>query len=276
MRTKVLFVGNGFDLNLGWPTSYSSYINSEIFAKLSIGDGSTLANYLRSLQQENSWVDIELELANYSQHRANEKFLKEYSCLCENLTEYINFVESRAEVGLNSKAYEVVESIYNPNDKLIVVNFNYTNSVLRILNEIYNSKFFNHYKGMNFLIYHVHGSADNKNIIFGVDDNHKIRKGHIEIRKSTFNDNGGKLIKDLLKSGSELYFFGFSLGETDHMYFRDFFKKLTIEDVFKKITFYHYQKEGRLGLHEQFECLTDNKVSLMKSNAEFIFIDVAN
>lgn len=278
---KALFIGNGFDLNLGWPTSYTAYLESPFFntfrreCKYSLDAPTNLAEHLKSLQDKNSWVDIELQLSEYSMNRAGANFLVDYNRLRESLCDYILSLNESCVIDQTSKAYKVIYDIYNLQEEIVIVNFNYTNSVHKLLGCVHENKFGSSARSNSLSVYHVHGSALNKDIIFGVDDMHPVRAGHIEIKKSTFNDVGGKLIKDVLKKARELYFFGLSLGETDHMYFRDFFGSLTSAEINKNITFYFYQKAGRLSLHEQFQSLTDNKVSLMKSNAQFKFEDVS-
>ncbi|MFR8357317.1 MAG: AbiH family protein [Parabacteroides sp.] len=69
----------------------------------------------------------------------------------------------------------------------------------------------------------VHGSIENKNIIFGVEDKANIKKEHIFLKKS-YNINFTPIdISNYLEISDSIIFFGHSLGETDHTYFRDFF-----------------------------------------------------
>lgn len=67
---KILIIGNGFDLNLGFQTSYNDFLSSDEFKMLADGDNQ-LAYYLsetnRHCQQTNiNWVDIEHELKTFS------------------------------------------------------------------------------------------------------------------------------------------------------------------------------------------------------------------
>lgn len=59
----LLIVGNGFDLSMGFKTSYGDFMKSSFFPKFD----STLCSYLRKQFQENmGWIDIENELSEFS------------------------------------------------------------------------------------------------------------------------------------------------------------------------------------------------------------------
>jgi hypothetical protein len=66
MDNKTVFIiCNGFDLNLGFATSYSDYVKSDIFQKISLWGNNALALYLRNKYTEANWIDIENELKVY-------------------------------------------------------------------------------------------------------------------------------------------------------------------------------------------------------------------
>lgn len=59
----LLIVGNGFDLSMGFKTSYGDFMRSSVFPKFD----SALCLYLRKQFQENmGWIDIENELSEFS------------------------------------------------------------------------------------------------------------------------------------------------------------------------------------------------------------------
>lgn len=276
-KEKLVFIGNGLDLNLGLKTSYKDFLNSPSFNDLlknpTTNNEPFLAQHLNQIKDNNNWVNIELELSKFSTEKANEHFIKDYKNLCKSLTEYINNIQDTENFLETSQAFTFLESLCL-RGKTTILNFNYTNTAQKILNNKYHKTPGINEKERPYEHFHIHGSAKDKNIIFGVDDTHKIGKGHIEIRKSSFNDKHGRIIKKHLRSANDIYFFGLSLGETDHMYFRDFFENISNKYSEKKLHFYHYGEEGRLQLHNQFETLTNQKVTALKSNNEFIFHDV--
>lgn len=61
----LLIVGNGFDLSMGFKTSYGDFMKSSYFPNK---ETSTLCSYLHNQYEENmGWIDIENELSKYSQ-----------------------------------------------------------------------------------------------------------------------------------------------------------------------------------------------------------------
>ena len=61
--SKILIIGNGFDLNLGLKTSYSDFLASDEFLELSEDSSNLLVSYLneqaKSSRKDRLWVDIE-------------------------------------------------------------------------------------------------------------------------------------------------------------------------------------------------------------------------
>lgn len=61
----VCIIGNGFDLNLGFPTSYNDFIQSQYFKAL-VNSNNHLAKELQKIQNLTNWIDVENEVVNYS------------------------------------------------------------------------------------------------------------------------------------------------------------------------------------------------------------------
>ena len=63
----VLIVGNGFDLNINFPTSYSDFMGSQYFNELILANDNWLAQYLNyKKKQDGNWIDMEKELGVYA------------------------------------------------------------------------------------------------------------------------------------------------------------------------------------------------------------------
>lgn len=78
----LLILGNGFDLSLKLKTSYSSFIESDLFqkrvaikrypnARIDLHD-KNIHNYLTLQKKLKNWIDVELELKNYSSQQRVE------------------------------------------------------------------------------------------------------------------------------------------------------------------------------------------------------------
>lgn len=61
----LIIVGNGLDLATGHKTSYSDFVKSENFKEL-INSNNHLARFLLDKKNIQNWIDLEMELYNYS------------------------------------------------------------------------------------------------------------------------------------------------------------------------------------------------------------------
>lgn len=263
----VFVIGNGFDLSLGLPTSYFDFIGSTNFLKHL--DGSELFCYIHEKAHLQRWIDVESELAVFSK-KTNEssKFLEEYRSLCNSLSEYIGSIDLAA-INRNSPAYNLLREFYSPSGSYIA-NFNYTGAVQYILKELGHVD-----ENIRNSVHHVHGECQDGNIIFGVDDRARINPDHVFLYKSTLNHTGGRSFKQALKSARRIFFFGHSLGESDHMYFNDLFYDLRLRDVSAELHFFCYGESGRLELHKQLHKLTSSEVAELKAKNAFHVHDVS-
>jgi hypothetical protein len=261
---KIIVIGNGFDLNLGLKTSYKDFIESDYFNTL-IEQNNSLATYLMAKSNLNNWVDIEKEITQYSmdiQHTdANVK--NDFEALKISLANYLKEAQE-GEIDQESQAFKMIQEEIQSTDK--IYNFNYTNTVLKIAKLL---------DATDIDIKHsyVHGSIENMDIIFGVEDNARIHQNHIFLKKS-YNKNYGETdIGKFLKDENDLVIFGHSLGITDSSYFKNNILSLTFGTKSIQIKFYHY---GDIGYDEMMIILdhyTNNNLTEFKHYNNFIPID---
>lgn len=224
---KTLILGNGFDLDLGLPTTYASFAASK-FWPLKDNDSifSPLAQTLQDAKDTQRWFDIEDILFRYAREReltegdrvsrifgsvANDKGV--YQRVCDALCIYIKAIQKRTPINKESLAARVVNAIAANGTFNKVLSFNYTD-----LDDICSRI------GCKPLPYgHVHGSATNGAIILGVSDEHRLQQGYECLYKSQSIYYKSSGVRTALKESSEVVFFGHSLGLQDISYFSDFF-----------------------------------------------------
>lgn len=268
----VIIIGNGFDLDLGLPTMYSDFINSPHFNKLLIAENQ-LATHLNSVHGLQKWIDIENELKKFSMSTKHpNNYLKEYKSLSNELLNYLDSIDYDS-ISTESEAYSLIKNIINKKSVLII-DFNYTSTLDEIMTKI--TKYQSHLKAG---IEHVkiHGSVANKEIIFGVEDSAKIKKEHIFLKKSA-----SKMFKPIdfsfaIERCDNLWVFGHSLGETDHMYFADFFTKIvqkSVNAVKQRISLYHYDEQNYYSLLSEVDALTKHHLKDFKQRCDFKMIEI--
>ena len=263
----LLIVGNGFDLSMGFKTSYGDFLRSSVFPKYD----STLCSYLRKQFQENmGWIDIENELSEFSNVISSMKqdakkkhdkweydiFRKEYDDLKSSLKKYLQ-EETKGQFILKKDNPAVSVINHLPVDSKII-SFNYTSIIERMTRDRFCAS-----KG-NLL--HIHGSlAPYDDIVFGVEDSAKLSKEHVFLYKVHSPHLKVQEFSDWLNSAERIIFYGYSLGDTDRQYFEKFFRKLCSDDrTYTELVFYYYDQSSYDNLIWQLQMLTNHKLTQLQ------------
>lgn len=268
--SDVVIIGNGFDLNLDLKTSYIDFIDSDYFQSL-LGKNQ-LASHLKSKHNLKNWIDIEIELFNYSRELISgaEILNFEFKSLRDALIQYLKSIEI-SNINKNTHSYDLIEKIKDKD--FLILNFNYTGATKLILKSVGLND-----QEINSRLIHVHGSIEKSDIIFGIHDKARIKPQHIFLRKGYPTYYKGINVQYLLQNSKRLYVFGHSLGITDHSYFESYFSvnssKQDIEK-FKTLNLYYHGEQSYSDLHEELEILTVNNLSLFKQLNVFNSIDTS-
>lgn len=285
----VLVIGNGFDLDLGLPTSYSSFIRSPYFdnhvSELqkdsdtwnSPPDSEYLFDFLYSqIDWKDSrhldakkWVDIENELINFatrgngtlsSSIEADEKEKKMFYLLQEELCNYLSNI-SYDNVNKNSYAIKVLNSVNNLLGEII--SFNYTD--LSKLNPFLSNP-------LKLPIEYVHGKLADKTIILGVQDNVDFDSSYSFLIKTFSPHYKSHNVRKKLLNADEIIFFGHSLGNTDYHYFQELFKRQSNPDTAKDNLFmriFTFDEESRRNILLQLREMNDKRTNFLFDLCDF-------
>jgi len=280
----MLVIGNGFDLNLGLPTSYRNFVESLIFKKMyvkriqekrnQIKATPSLIDYLYGKKFYERWYDIEQALLEYVLRRADGSFVnnveedkREYELVCQTLVKYLvslfktgDDLKQSKEMARSSagKLLKVFSSERN-----IIYSFNYT-PIRLIINAV-----ISHYSSDPVRVHGeieeetiFKGNIKDNGIILGIETNDLneiapnytfLLKSNNPIYKSTC------IASDLLKT-EHVIFFGHSLNEMDFGYFKEYFGVLTSNtDKNRKLTIITKNKDSRVTLLDN---LRKSKISV--------------
>lgn len=266
-REKILIIGNGFDLNLGLKTRYNDFLQSNEFDQLH--KPNSVFSHLLFQKKLKNWIDIEIELKNYANSFTDLNFENDYQQLCNALINYIIKIDY-SQINKTSYAYKLVAELLNTN--FLIFDYNYTNSIMHIGEELG----FN-LKDLESRIIKIHGSAKEGKIIFGVEDQAKIRPQDVFLKKSYPQHFKAINVNNQLMSANQISIFGHSLGETDHTYFRQFFFSAS-EGAFsgpkRTIKLYFYDQTAYRDLHIQLDVLTNKSLMGLKQENIFQLIEV--
>jgi hypothetical protein len=272
---RLAIIGNGFDLNCGLPTGYTDFINCKHFSDLVI-KGNSLAKRFKKSHDINNWIDAEIELKHFARDYAKYEKLdsvrSDYEGICNALTEYLTTIDYNS-IKENCPAVEFLKEVTSTHCKVLC--FNYTKTIPYLIEKI----------GLKSLnedrFIHMHGDLGSKNIIFGVEDCDDISDDLIYLLKSNRSNYKNGKLSQLLRSFHNIDFFGYSLGESDHTYFDDYFQCAVDGDYergracYTDVTFYHYKSKGMEEINVQVRRLTGNNLAKFKHNNNTSYIDVS-
>ena len=236
MNTEtVIVLGNGFDLDLGWDTSYKSFYNKHDGWKMHRTDEDDLFQYVIHKAPGN-WFDFERTLHEYVLYRSKspfpkddaykiEKDIQDYNTFKDQLARFISEA-SKISVRKDSHAYRLLEAYVsikrNTNAShffpIRMFSYNYT-PLSRVLLEIDSN--------VKAAYTPVHGMIERNNIIFGFHDDPNIPKEYRSLQKSMDeNYTSSDIVTESLLAKT-IIFFGLSLGYIDGVYFKNLFEQIS-------------------------------------------------
>lgn len=265
---KVVILGNGFDLDLGLRTTYSDFINSQIF-KDEVEKGNSLALAIKLEKTIHKWIDLESffkkYVLRYSDVVSYEEIYGEFTKVRDLLTQYINGIEIEYDkIAIESIASKFIASI-SENGDYDIYSFNYTD-----FSKICDVT--NHHIGEN-KCHYIHGLAKRNNIILGTEDDKNIGNNFSFIFKYFDHNYNSNNINKVLEGANSIIFFGHSLGETDYHYFSNFFNVQSNRSLYKEskeITIFTYDKGSEREILNQLRNMGgDNSVGLLRDMNRF-------
>lgn len=233
MNSKVVIIGNGFDIDQGLKTSYKDFLENGV--QKPVFDTNSILNHIQTLREQlqPNWSDLELALAkllmtevsNLDAQPWHDNLIKAYIQVKRLLHTYIEgeqrFFNQQKKFDPNTASYEFLQKLHSSEfRKIEIFDFNYTNTVANILSSLPINKNIEHFK--------VHGAIDQNEVIFGVENygSVKVPSKFIYAKKSNSSSFYTGRISEKMLSTNEIHIFGHSLGETDEVHFADYFRRV--------------------------------------------------
>ena len=228
----VIILGNGFDLDLGWKTSYEDFYNNQKGWKSFQTEEDDLFQFVIKNAPGN-WFDFERTLYEYVQHRAKNPASKDI--VQRDIQDYNNSFKiplmhflsqaAKGEIKKNSHAYRLLTSfVDSQRDSVRILSstklysFNYTPllNVIRQIDTEVKAKYTP-----------VHGRIEDESIIFGFHDAPDVPREYRPLQKSMdANYKSSNIVTESLKA-DHIVFFGLSLGYIDGVYFKNLFEQIS-------------------------------------------------
>ena len=246
----VIVIGNGFDIDLGWRTSYKDfYVN--IKNKWSIfetNEDDLFQCVIKNAKDscKDNWFDFECILHEYVVKKTEayalnvgkdikikiDKDIRDYKVI---KTELSHFLSKRSEepVLTNSYACQLLKAYLEKCKRLQLssdvriewFSFNYT-PLKDVAHQIVPDSEFNYIP--------IHGTIRNKNIILGFHDDDTILSGYRDLQKSMHDNYESHGIISAMTKADRIIFFGLSMGRIDAVYFKELFNKLINQAINNK------------------------------------------
>jgi len=269
---RVLIIGNGFDLDLGWNTRFCDFMKSTYWPKNE--HSGSLLHHLERCRNLTDWFDLEYQIGVYASggvtrgdSKGTQKINREYyEKMVDGFKMYLKEA-TMAPINSNCVAAIVLKAIQENSNFSAIYTFNYT--PLGNIGQSLGLK--------SRIIYeHVHGSLQDDSIIIGAPEDVDVNVGY-EFLYKTFNEHysSNALIHDL-GDAKEVVFFGHSLGPTDYHYFQEFFKAQCVDGLprkdAKKITIFTYDDASRIAILTQLRKMNEKKTNLLYNQNDFKII----
>ena len=176
MADVALIIGNGFDLDMGLPSKYSDFVESEEwkklmnrFPRLLNHNGNSQKSLLEQLQlasAESQWFDIEEEIHQFvkSCHYCSDREIgiirRHFELVKEALSRYLNRISKDFKADEKKLGYKLLAHLQDSPLTIFEIIFNYTypQGFLKIPT---------YYKGC--FVSFVHGELSKNNIVLGCD-----------------------------------------------------------------------------------------------------------
>ena len=262
-------IGNGFDMQIGLVTDYNSFYkeyckskesDSEVIKTLKDNiSGKAIHNSLndgKAKEEPINWSDLEQALGKYTSHvKTTEDWKEIFFDINNNLKSYLKMQEGRTKLVRDTSKQKIVTDFSDPSKYLDInasnalklflkdfkdcviniIDFNYTRTIETLI-EYKNSKCnISHLFGLMTdytYIHHIHGTLDDYQLIFGVDNdeqianenfkkNGRIKKIIVKPEQNDLLDNQRNFSFEHIFDISNVFIlFGLSMGATDEKWWK--------------------------------------------------------
>ena len=257
----VVVVGNGFDLDLGYPTSYNDFVESKWFKTLLDEDNippeliledkyadkmqiypNGLAKYIKEQKEHNNWVDLEecmMQYALLTKNKLNDKdLLREVKALKYFLYQYVGGLrrvfEKYALDRQYKVAYRLITELIQHEVDIEIWNFNYTYYCQLVLEDNFCKSDFINNKLHYIHSYLYEADRDKFSLVLGCNYSNELNDVCSSLIKSNMINNyqeKKKLFDKHLSEAENIVFIGHSLGSTDQQYFDDILESTNLQAI---------------------------------------------
>ena len=283
MKT-VIVIGNGFDLDLGWDTSYEKFFKTHYGSKpVTEKDDSLIQYIINHAGEKDTWYDLEKMLSDYcvlksKEERTEQQLIDDshdYQELRSKLKKFIAEGTSKP-ANPNSLAYKILKKCIesskthqsSPEYAPAIFSFNYSD-LGKVVSQIDPKAKFSYHA--------VHGTLERDNIIFGFNNRSDIKREYRCYQKSHDDSYESHDILPALMDASGIIFFGMSMGDIDGAYYAEVLRQTSVVGGYrtrmhKNITFVTYDSKSKLAIKNNLQDAGIDTMVLCNTNNVKFFL----
>lgn len=261
MADIALIIGNGFDLDMGLPSSYSDFIRSiewndavsgfNIFLQQKDYQEHSLIGQLQMASQDSQWFDIEKEIHQFivshpdNTERDVRDIKREFEVIKKALARYLKRISDTFKADENKVAFQLLFALQQSPLSNVEIYFNYTTPHAYLKIPMYDDI------GKRTFAF-VHGSLKDNDIVLGCDlqEGEQVNRQLSFMYKYNMLNKANHVARNILEA-KEIIFFGHSINEMDFGYFKEFFKAASASpNPIRHLTIVTYNDESERNIKD--------------------------
>ena len=261
MADIALIIGNGFDLDMGLPSSYSDFIRSiewndavsgfNIFLQQKDYQEHSLIGQLQMASQDSQWFDIEKEIHQFivshpdNTERDVRDIKREFEVIKKALARYLKRISDTFKADENKVAFQLLFALQQSPLSNVEIYFNYTTPHAYLKIPMYDDI------GKRTFTF-VHGSLKDNDIVLGCDlqEGEQVNRQLSFMYKYNMLNRANHVARNILEA-KEIIFFGHSINEMDFGYFKEFFKAASASpNPIRHLTIVTYDDESERNIKD--------------------------
>lgn len=261
MADIALIIGNGFDLDMGLPSSYSDFIRSiewndavsgfNIFLQQKDYQEHSLIGQLQMASQDSQWFDIEKEIHQFivshpdNTERDVRDIKREFEVIKKALARYLKRISDTFKADENKVAFQLLFALQQSPLSNVEIYFNYTTPHAYLKIPMYDDI------GKRTFTF-VHGSLKDNDIVLGCDlqEGEQVNRQLSFMYKYNMLNKANHVARNILEA-KEIIFFGHSINEMDFGYFKEFFKAASASpNPIRHLTIVTYDDESERNIKD--------------------------
>lgn len=264
-----IVIGNGFDLDYRLKTSYTSFVNDTSFP------ASDLATFVKNSFVNKGWADLEADIKKYAieeKYSGIPQFRADFEQMKNALFSFLKKVESGDIVEQKQNAF--ARHLFKGARDYVVLDFNYT--------QIVPYSWINGAHGpgvpmINERLYiNVHGTLENKDIIFGIEDIPIADDLKFLLKSSAPNYKRTDVV-NYMSQAQQVIIWGHSLGMSDKDYFMAYFNQIMTDKAkSKKIVIVTNDEKSTIQIKDNIKRILDCDYKLLEDMHRLKFIQTKN